>query len=61
VNIDDAYHEEGDDRPADAQGTRVIDEDDDEAMASVPVTGLPKPDTVAAAVPAVAREHGLTR
>jgi len=27
VNIDDAYHEEGDDRPADAQGTRVIDEE----------------------------------
>lgn len=28
VNIDDAYHEEGDDRPADAQGTRVIDDDE---------------------------------
>jgi protoporphyrinogen oxidase len=27
VNIDDAYHEEGDDRPADAQGTRVIPDD----------------------------------
>ena len=27
VNIDDAYHEEGDDRPADAQGSRVMDDD----------------------------------
>ena len=30
VNIDDAYHEEVD-RPADAQGTRVIDDDDEAA------------------------------
>jgi protoporphyrinogen oxidase len=33
VNIDDAYHEEGDDRPADAQGTRVIPDDEPESLA----------------------------
>ena len=35
VNIDDSYHEEGD-RPADAQGTRVM-HDDEPAVAATPV------------------------
>ena len=46
VNIDDAYHEEGDDRPADAQGTRVID-DDEPVLAAAPAV---------AAQPLLARE-----
>jgi protoporphyrinogen oxidase len=36
VNIDDAYHEETD-RPADAQGTRVIDDDADPVVRAGPV------------------------
>ncbi len=34
VNIDDSYHEEGG-RPADAQGSRVIDDEGDELLAPV--------------------------
>ncbi len=41
VNIDDAYHEETD-RPADAQGSRVIDDDEDQFASSAnPATPTP--------------------
>ncbi len=43
VNIDDSYHEDGDHRPADAQGTRVIDEDDADEAASLARGDSPMP------------------
>ena len=47
INVDDAYHEE--DRPADAQGSRLIDEDDDE-----PVDGTRRAEQRAEPVPGAA-------
>jgi protoporphyrinogen oxidase len=43
VNIDDAYHEEGDDRPADAQGSRVIPDDEPEVRAEKAVSDVARP------------------
>ena len=53
VNIDDAYHEE-DDRPADAQGTRVIDDEEAVVRPEPPVV------TTAGPGPLVSAREGLT-
>ncbi len=50
VNIDDTYHEE-DDRPADAQGSRLIDDEDDSAASAVDRLHVANPPLASEATP----------